>query len=296
MCKGMRILVLALICSLSSPSLASDGGSEWIGRDGTPAAVADVISVLSTTDLVLLGETHDNPHHHTTQATLLQAMVDAGRRPAVVWEMVNRDRQDAVDAWAAGPSSDDPDAFATAVAWADGGWPDFALYRPIVAVAVKARLPMVAGGLERPQTRAIAEGGLAALEPDRARDWGLVEPLPDAVVEAHLEAVFDGHCQLVPRAHLKSMADVQSARDASLAAAMLGHPDGAVLIAGRGHVRDDVGVPLFLRRLAPTTTLVTLGLTERDGTVGTFDWTRAHAPVERPDPCIKLRERFGKSQ
>jgi len=112
------------------------------------------------------------------------------------------------------------------------------------------------------------------------------------VIDAHLDAVFVGHCELVPRDRLGPMVDVQAARDASMAAAMLRHPDGAVLIAGRGHVRGDVGVPLFLNRLAPQARVATVGLNE-GGTGGPFNWTRAFPAPEREDPCKVLRKRFG---
>lgn len=285
----MRLLLFALLLLL--PCLPVSAGS-WI-RDGAAAPRATLDAELAAAEFVLLGETHDNPHHHAAQAALLRAMVAAGRRPAVVWEMVRRDRQDAVDAWAAGPRATDPGAFAQAVDWAGSGWPDFALYRPIVAAAAEAGLSMIAGGLEGSATRLVAGGGLAALSADRIESWGLAQPLPDAAVAAHLEAVFDGHCRLVPRDRLGPMVDVQAARDASMAAAMLGHPDGAVLIAGRGHVREDIGVPLFLRRLAPGATVLTVGKTE-GGTGGPFDWTRAFPAPDRADPCDGLRRHLGR--
>ena len=46
--------------------------------------------------------------------------------------------------------------------------------------------------------------------------WALAEPLPDAVVQGNLDAVYFGHCELVPRERLGSMADVQAAQDALL--------------------------------------------------------------------------------
>jgi hypothetical protein len=86
-------------------------------------------------DLVLLGEKHDNPDHHRLQAWLLDALARAGRRPAVVFEMIPRDRAGAL-ATALGASPSDPDALAEALDWSHSGWPPFALYRPVFEVAL----------------------------------------------------------------------------------------------------------------------------------------------------------------
>ncbi|WP_281683819.1 ChaN family lipoprotein [Thalassobaculum salexigens] len=287
----MRILFLALLL-VSTPSVLAAQG--WLRGDGTPSSRSELNQAAVRAVFVLIGETHDNPHHHAAQAGLLRTMTASGRRPAVVWEMVPRDLQDAVDAWASGATARSPDAFAEAVGWAESGWPDFTLYRPIVSAAIDARLPMVAGGLEREATRAVAQGGLAALTAERLASWGLDRPLPPSATQAHLDAVYEGHCRLVPRTQLGSMVDVQAARDASMAAAMVEAAesgDGAVLIAGRGHVRTDIGVPLFLRRLAPDTPVVAVGLSEGHADGG-FDYLRAFPSPERVDPCVALRKRF----
>ena len=291
MFRVMRTCLILFLVLLASPALA-DG---WTRSEGSTATRSTLNADLAAAEFVLLGETHDNRHHHAAQAALLRAMVAAGRRPAVVWEMVHRDRQGDVDAWASGPDRNDPDGFAAAIGWADSGWPDFAMYRPIVAVAAEAGLAMIAGGLERPATREVARNGLAALGDARVAAWALAEPLPDAVVQGNLDAVYFGHCELVPRERLGSMADVQAARDASMAAAMIGHPDGAVLITGRGHARADIAVPIYLRRLAPDARIVAVGLTE-GGTGGPFDWTRPFPAAERPDPCEQLRKHFSKAK
>lgn len=284
----MRLFLLALMIVFGPAAAAAEN---WVRGDGGAATRSELDTDLAAAPFVLLGETHDNPHHHSAQAALLRSMVGAGRKPAIVWEMAPRDRQPAIDAWAAGPHSNDPQGFAKAVRWADGGWPDFALYRPIVEVAIAAGLKMVAGDLASGSTFAIARGGLAALGDRMVDSWKLSDPLPDDAIAAHLDAVFDGHCRLVPRERLGAMVDVQVARDASLAAAMLRHSDGAVLIAGRGHVRADIGVPLHLRRLAPGKKAVAVGLNE-GSTDGAFDWVRVFPAAERDDPCESLRQRL----
>jgi hypothetical protein len=82
--------------------------------------------------------------------------------------------------------------------------------------------------------------------------------------------------------------------------------DGAVLIAGAGHVRRDYGVPRYLRRLSGGDAMVSLAFVEtgvetgaeaRDpaaahGAGDAYDvvWFTAAAP--REDPCGALRRRM----
>lgn len=50
---------------------------------------------------MLLSEKHDNADHHRLQAHVLRTMVAAGRRPMLVFEMIDIDLQPAIDAYLA---------------------------------------------------------------------------------------------------------------------------------------------------------------------------------------------------
>ena len=97
----------------------------------------------------------------------------------------------------------------------------------------------------------------------------------------------------------------QRARDAQMAEALLTVPTsgGAVLIAGNGHVRNDYGVPAYIRRLDPGTRTVSIALLEVDGERTTveryadrfsgrfpFDYVWFTPAVDDEDPCEKFRK------
>jgi len=261
----------------------------WIDRAGNAVPEPDVIAAARGADYVQLGEIHDNPTHHRAQARLLDAILAAGRRPALVWEMVRRDQAPALAA------ATDADDFARRLDWANSGWPDFGMYRPLVALAYAHDLRQVAGNLPTEVVGALSRSGLAILGAGTLGAWGLA-PAPNETVRAvQLDAVFDGHCALIPKERLATMVDVQLARDAALAAAMVDNrtAGGAVLIAGSGHVRTDVAVPYFLRRLDPDARILAIGqweaATAAERTAGPFDITGFAAPVDRPDPCERMR-------
>ena len=286
---------LILVC------LSSVGAhAQWQDETGTLVAEGDLIANLAASDFVLLGEVHDNPTHHELQARLLKGLVDAGRRPAVVWEMIPVERQIDIDRVLARKGAGrGAFALAEAVGWSDSGWPNFAIYAPIMKVAMEADLPILAGGISREMAMEIMGIGLDAFVTGRGWETGSIGA---AAREVQLDAVFEGHCRLMPRERLAPMLDIQVARDIAMAEVLAGAvtdgADGAVLIAGHGHVRADAGVPLHLARLSPDTKVAAVGLLEHEGTdplpaVPQFHYVSATAPIERPDPCEDLRKRFG---
>lgn len=99
---------------------------------------------------------------------------------------------------------------------------------------------------------------------------------------------------MVPR-----MSDVQRARDATMADVLLAHSGrGAVLIAGAGHTRKDVGVPIYLASRMADKRVVSVGFVEVEpGKTGATDYARGPeeglpydyvwftSPAAREDPC-----------
>ncbi|WP_349360183.1 ChaN family lipoprotein [Stappia sp.] len=285
-------------------------GRVWATRAQAFVPPETVAQAVRDADFALLGEIHDNPDHHLLQAHLVAEMTGEGRIPALVLEMLPRDRQERVDAHVASAPGDAA-RFGEAVGWADLGWPDYAMYRPILESALAARLPVVAGDTPREERRRVGRQGLEALGAETLARLALDEPL-DAGARARLDDVlFDGHCGLMPRAALSPMAGVQRLRDARLAEAMIASAadgaDGAVLIAGSGHVRADFGVPVYLARLAPDASTVTVGFVEVradatrpaayaeavSGAGRRYDYVWFTPRAERGDPCAGLKERFG---
>ena len=162
-------------------------------------------------------------------------MLDASDRPAI----------DCVRAEA----SPAPDALAAAVHWDQSGWPPFALYRPLFALALRERWPIVAAGLPRGAAMQLARdpGTLDPRSPSASVSRSRSRPRPTRLRAEMREA----HCGLLPEAMLGAMVLIQRVRDAQFArhlydAAARG--SGAVLITGNGHARTDRGVPAALSR------------------------------------------------
>src|SRR5512140_2306691 len=73
-------------------------GQIWSTRESKFVHRADLVLALAQSKMVLLGEQHDNVDHHRMQAALVRAMADAGRHPAILFEMIDTDDQAKLDA------------------------------------------------------------------------------------------------------------------------------------------------------------------------------------------------------
>jgi uncharacterized iron-regulated protein len=247
---------------------------------------------------VLLGEKHDNPDHHQIQAALVRAMLASGRRPAVAFEQLTADQAPAMARHLAG-APHDAAGLAEAVNWKRSGWPDFALYQPIVEAALEAGVPIVAGNLGTATIRSVARGEPGAVPAELSARYGLDRPLAPAAQARLTAEIRDAHCGHLPAARVDSMVLAQRARDATLADSLVrATADGAVLIAGVGHVRADHGVPLYLASRAPAAPIVVVaplevreGLTtpadyaaQFDGVLP-FDFVWFTPRMDYKDPC-----------
>ena len=128
----------------------------------------------------------------------------------------------------------------------------------------------------------------------RAHELGL-DPPPDAAWQAAQEREIElGHCGALPRSLWAGMARGQFARDAVMAQLLQANAtQGAVLLAGNGHVRRDIGVPRWLAALAPQT-LLSVGFVEPEHASDAgarFDAVVVTAPATRADPCEAFRAR-----
>lgn len=316
-----RTSLLALIVSYVACAAVGCSTTSWkspIGRDHPLAGrIWDVsadrfidhetlVKRLAAADFVLLGERHDNADHHLLQAEVLRSLIALGRRPAVGFEMLGIDDAIAVANYlAAAPN--DATGLGAAVNWNKRGWPDWAMYQPIAEAALQAKLRIVVTNLPLATARKMTRDGLAALDPRMVRELGLVRPPPPLFAKMAAD-IRDAHCGYAPEQIVKPMVDVQRARDAQMAESLIAaaDPDGAILVAGAGHVRNDYGIPVYLRAKAPDKRVISIAFVEvdkektepqsyalpyRDGRLP-FDYVWFTPRVDDEDPCEKFKSQF----
>jgi uncharacterized iron-regulated protein len=280
-------------------------GAHWSSHEERALPAPEAIDRLAAADVVILGEIHDNPDHHRLQARMLQAIVDRGRRPAVVFEMIPHDLQDTLDAHLR-DSPGDADGLGRAVGWEERGWPDWSMYQPIADVALRNHLAIRAGGLSQDLQRQLSREGADALDRQDRQRLGLMHELPSEAAASLDEVLFRSHCDLLPRHVLPAMRLVQWARDGAMAEAIeqAANDGPVVLIAGAGHARRDWGVPAQLAARDARLDVATVALVEVTadmsdpgeylpagaGLSPVYDLLVFTPRADRDDPCEALRD------
>lgn len=239
--------------------------------------------VVRSRPLVLLGEVHDNAAQHAMRAEALRALLESGARPALLMEQFDRERQAELDRALArsGTTADAVIAAATPADPSMQGW-SWSFYKPYIALAIEYRLPIVAANVSRNDTRRLLKDGLSSL--------GFEARVPADIEAAQASDIVDGHCGMIDTAMAGRMVGAQVARDQFMARAIEANgARGAVLIAGNGHVRRDVGVPRWLSAAARERS-VAIGLLEPgDPNAAAFDVAFTTAAQPRSDPCEGMR-------
>lgn len=199
---------------------------------------------IKTRRFVLLGERHDHPDHHLLQAAMLEVRAQSNPPPVVAFEMIDTTEQPTLERRY--PSVD---SLGEALRWEASGWPPWNLYQPVFEVAWRHRLSLRAAGFDARRAMPLAQG-TTSIDPALAKRHDLGTPFPTPIHAAFRKHLDRAHCGYLPESMVPAMLRVQRVRDAVMADA-LEQGDaggGTVLIAGAGHVRNDWGVPLYLRR------------------------------------------------
>jgi uncharacterized iron-regulated protein len=195
------------------------------------ACAALPIPQITTADVLLLGEQHDDPAHQRLHREAIETLASRGRLGAVALEMSEQGTSTA-----GLPPSADESAVRTALRWDDRAWP-WAAYGPAIMAAVRAGAPVLGANLPRTRMR------------DAMADARLDTRLDAAALAVQQDAIRTGHCNLLPAAQIGPMTRIQIARDEAMASTLTGaYQPGktVVLLAGAGHVDTEVGVPRHL--------------------------------------------------
>ena len=246
--------------------------------------------------IVLLGEVHDNPVQHALRLEVLRRAFEAGWRPAIAMEQLDREHQIDIELARKGRPLD-ADYLIEKAAKEHGqsmnGW-NWEYYRPYVALALQYGVPLLAANLSRHDAqKLIVLGNSAVFDDSMERLLGLDRQRP-ALLKAQEDEIDAGHCHALPREHLPAMARAQLARDAVMAGVLREHgAQGVVLLAGDGHARRDIGVPAWFdpATLARVFAVGFLEGGEPAPPASAFDAVVITDAAPRPDHCATLRRR-----
>lgn len=197
-----------------------------------PVSASTVLAELQAGSWLLLGEQHDHPDHHQLQLWVLQQLAAAQRLGAVAMEMLNTEQQTALDAQLTRGAQ----STTSKLQWPERAWP-FANYQAQVRFALDHAVRVVAADFSDSEKTALRQNTGAVTEYSAEHTGYLAE------------LIVKSHCGMFTAERAKPAARMQIARDQQMAKQMLANTQTDkvnVLIAGAQHVRNDIGVPLWL--------------------------------------------------
>ena len=252
----------------------------------TPTAAPSTASP----EVLLMGEVHDNAEGHAARAKLLREKIEAGWRPTIAMEQFDTDHQADLDS--AMQTCADAACVIAKASPGKSSW-TWDYYKPVIALALEYKLPLLAANLSRSEASKVVKNGFsAALSPELIARYQL-DQLPAAVLAAQEKEVRDSHCGALPENFVSPMAKAQIARDVVMTETLRTHAaNGIVLIAGNGHVRNDIAVPYWLQREGLPTHAI--GFTEPGLGNAPFDDNHSIPVAKRADPCAGFKAPTGK--
>jgi len=168
--------------------------------DRQNVSMAQMVSAAGTSDLVLLGEVHDNKDHHDLQLDVIRTLVQRELPVAIGLEMLPAGRQRQLDEWTTGRMSE-----AMMQGVFEESWSDWNLYRGIFIFARDNRIPMVALDVPVEIVRKVSQHGFKSLSPQERKDLpagascDLSNPqislLRKSFTQHHQEKVFNYFCE-----------------------------------------------------------------------------------------------------
>ena len=212
-------------------------GQIWSRSENAFISEDTLLQQLSNTELLLLGEKHDNPDHHRLRLTILEHLLKTTQPVLLAMEMLTAAQQPALDSLSAMETLPPNEQWQEILSW-DDGW-TWEFYEPSLSLGFMTNATLVAGNI----------GAETMMQVYRAEPEDQQQTtLNDAQMQRLTEEIDVSHCGMLPAAQIPPMVRVQQARDQHMANALTTPGDVAqrILLAGNFHVRHDLGVPNYL--------------------------------------------------
>jgi uncharacterized iron-regulated protein len=225
-------------------------------------SVPELIDEVKSSDLVFVGESHDNPAHHAAQLEIIRSLRESNGKLAIGLEMFLAGSQGELDDWVAGSTPEDRFVRIFNENWERGSWP---LYRPIFVYARDHRIPLVGLNLDRSIVREVARSGSQSLRSGNVPGVRDVKCDASERYQRYLRKVLRGHGR---HAGYHRFCEAQMLWDAAMAWNLIDFAESnqditVVVIAGGGHSWKH-GIPERIARQSTLSYKVILPSGEKD--------------------------------
>ena len=296
---GFRLALAILLFDVSAQAetlLYTDHplvGKLWDMRSHRYLGETALLDKIQSADILLLGETHDNPQHHDIQLKLLKARIASGTRPALLMEQLDTRNQSALNLALANSNHDEALNRATGLIT----FTDQKFYRPFLAAAIDNKLPVIAANISSQQLQPVIWQGFAAYDAAALKRMAVEEVWSERRQNYLLRHIGGAHCGQVRDSLRDGLARSQRLRDALMAdAAVSSIEQGIVAIVGSSHARRDVGMPIYLADRNPSARIISIGFVEvSPGRVSPEDYDSDSASDDVPYDVIWFTPRVARA-
>jgi uncharacterized iron-regulated protein len=156
------VLPLAAFLVLTGFSQESGTPPLYKVSDKTFKTINDAVFEAITSQVFLVGEHHDNPHHHANQLAVIREIHEKAEKPlAVGLEMFETGYQKQLDQWVAGNLPLEEFIKIYYENWTE----EWILYRDIFLYAREHQIPLIGLNVSRKVVRKVARDGFGSLTP-----------------------------------------------------------------------------------------------------------------------------------
>lgn len=261
-----------------------------------------LLARINATDVLLLGETHDNPLHHMNQLKLLQARTESGARSALMMEQLNAEEQRELDQALSGSNREEALDKVMELVRFKNGEP----YRDLLSYAVNNQMRIIAANVSSKRLQPAIWYGYSSYDEGEIKRLAVEEVWNEERQRYLVNHMGGAHCGELREELRLGLSRSQRLRDAMMAdSAIPSIERGVVAIVGRSHARRDIGLPLYFAARAPSARILSIGFIEVAAGKASPDEYEASATgelahdiiwftpqAERPDPCAD----FGKAK
>jgi len=158
------ILLIIGIFMLTDDVLAHD--RILVIKDKKVIDFNQILQNVKDKQIILVGESHDNPEHHKYQLQVIKALYEANMPVAIGLEMFKAESQGALDNWVSGRLSQQEFLSSYYTNW-NIPWP---LYKDIFLFARDNKIPMIGLNVPEEITRKVVKKGFSALTDEEVKE------------------------------------------------------------------------------------------------------------------------------
>lgn len=267
--EGFLLATLLSSCSVLSGSARIVDTAT--GDELTPPQLADA---LVEYDVVFLGEEHDSDHAHRMQLRIVELLLERRGEVAISLEMFERDIQSQLDLYLRGGIDE------ARFLEHSRPWPNYARhYRPIIELAKREGLDVIAANCPRPLAAKVSQAGLAAVLGDPYCAYHI--DVTDGPYRDRFTAAMGDHANDLGT-RMDDFFAAQVVKDETMADSIARYlaergPGAPIVVHLCGKFHSDYGLGTVARliRRRPGVRVAVVS------TIGTSDTGRALAPEER---------------